>query len=410
MKKFSLKALGATLLAAGLVVAGVSAPAYAVAGVTMVTSPAPTFTASSASTAFKITVDNGGTAFVSDASPSATQLVVDVRGTGGVTGMWSPKSGCATSFTAATFAGCGILSITGTGIGSPEVKNDFGQLAIKGLGTATSVTIDFDSAAFQTAADGGTYNLKAQTGPVWNPTSYTLALTVAAAAPPQQATVTFNANGGTGSMSNQSFSFATTLSPIGFTKAGTTFSGWSTTCNGNVVYANRGLYSFSTSVTLYAKWADGSNACGGGGGSSATANLTINATTGQLVAGSTVAVAASGLQATVPYTVVVQSTPQTIGSGNATAGAVNTSVTLPSGLEAGWHSLTFTSTGSSGSALTSVTYFKVSASGTLLATASTIPAELASTGFDGLPYLATGGMLALAGVTIMLFARRRYGN
>lgn len=148
----------------------------------------------------------------------------------------------------------------------------------------------------------------------------------------------------------------------------------------------------------------------GGGGSSATATITLGASTGQLVSGSTVAIVASGLQATAPYEVVVRSTPQTIGNGNAVSGAVNTSVTLPAGLEAGWHSLTFSSTASDGSTVTSVAYFKVSASGTLLATSSTIPAELANTGFDALPFLATGGMLALAGATIMLFARRRYSN
>ena len=412
------KALGATLLAAGLVVAGVTAPAYAVAGITMVSNPVPTFDANSDAPAFEINIDNGGTAFQSDGSPDAVQITIEVRGTGSASGMWSPKSTCATSFTAYATANCGIVSISGSGIGSVVVKKDMTNLVIKGLSTATAINIQFGLGAFRTAADGGTFNLKATTGPGGNPTNYILPITVNSPPPPQQATVTFNANGGAGSMSNQSSSFATTLTPIGFTKVGTTFSGWATTCNGSVVYTNRGLYFFSTSVTLYAKWADGSNACGGGGGggggnTSATANLSLNATTGQLIAGSSVGVSASGLQSTAAYTVTVQSTPQTIGTGNAVSGSVSTNVTLPSGLEAGWHTLTFTSTASDGSAVSSKYYFKISASGTLLSTSSTIPAELANTGIDstnGIMFLLGGLSLALIGAEMIMIARRKRSN
>lgn len=227
-------------------------------------------------------------------------------------------------------------------------------------------------------------------------------------AAPAGSTVTFDGNGNTGgSMSNQVASSSTALTANAFTRTGYTFTGWNTLANGNgTPFADGATYNFLTSRTLYAQWTPS----GSGGGSSATASLTINASTGQLVAGSTVAVAASGLQATAPYTVVVQSTPQTIGSGNAVSGAVNTSVTLPAGLEAGWHTLTFSSTASDGSAVTSVAYFKVSASGTLLATASTLPAELAQTGFDGMPYLFGGLALATAGAALLLIARRKRSN
>ncbi|AXE54037.1 InlB B-repeat-containing protein [Aurantimicrobium sp. MWH-Uga1] len=412
MQKFSLKALSAAFLTLGLVVAGLAAPAHAAAGITMITNPVPTFDASTASPAFEVKIDNGGTAFVDDGSPSAGQITIEVRGTGSATGMWSLPSGCATSFTAFASSNCGILSITGTGIGTPVVKKDISQLVIKGLGTATSINIQFAASAYQVAASGGTYNFKAITGPGFMPVEYILPITVNSAPPPATYTVTFDSNGGTGTMSNQTNGGFGPLNNNTFVKSGTTFRGWSTTCNGSLVYANRAMYNFSANATLYAVWADGSNACGGGGGapSSASVNLTLNATTGQLVAGSTVAIAASGLQSTAAYSLVVQSTPQTIGSGNATAGAVNTSVTLPTGLEAGWHTLTFSSTAADGSAVTSVTYFKVSASGTLLATSSTIPAELAQTGFDAAPYLFGGLALALVGGALMLIARRKQSN
>lgn len=138
-----------------------------------------------------------------------------------------------------------------------------------------------------------------------------------------------------------------------------------------------------------------------------SASLTLNATTGQLVAGSTVAIVASGLQATAGYEVVLRSTPQTLTTGNAVSGSVNTSVTLPAGLEAGWHSLTFTSTAADGSALESKVYFKVSSTGALLSTSQTLPAELANTGFEAAPYLITGAVLLLAGALTVLYSRRR---
>lgn len=144
--------------------------------------------------------------------------------------------------------------------------------------------------------------------------------------------------------------------------------------------------------------------------SSSAAALTINASTGSAIAGSTVAIQASGLQSTASYTVTVQSTPQVIGSGNAVAGVVNSSVTIPAGLEAGWHTLTFTSTAADGSSVVSKVYFEVSATGTLVSSTTTIPAALANTGTDSKSgvYLGLGfvlaGLIALAGIQV---ARRR---
>jgi LPXTG-motif cell wall-anchored protein len=122
-----------------------------------------------------------------------------------------------------------------------------------------------------------------------------------------------------------------------------------------------------------------------------------------------VGIVASGLETTALYSVTVQSTPQllTPEGARATNGAVNTAVTLPSNLGAGWHTLTFLSTGSNGAEVKSVLYFEVSSTGTLLATSSTKPAALANTGFDGTPYLAGGLALAVVGGSLMLIARRK---
>jgi uncharacterized repeat protein (TIGR02543 family) len=68
--------------------------------------------------------------------------------------------------------------------------------------------------------------------------------------------VTFNANGGTGTMAVQSNSVLTLLKTNAFTRAGYTFIDWNTESNeSGKSYANGAAYSFATSTTLYAQWA-----------------------------------------------------------------------------------------------------------------------------------------------------------
>jgi hypothetical protein len=68
-------------------------------------------------------------------------------------------------------------------------------------------------------------------------------------------TVTFNANGGSGSMANQATNVATPLTVNSFTRAGFTFAGWNTAADGSgTAYANEASYPFTVSATLYAQW------------------------------------------------------------------------------------------------------------------------------------------------------------
>jgi uncharacterized repeat protein (TIGR02543 family) len=70
-----------------------------------------------------------------------------------------------------------------------------------------------------------------------------------------QTTVTFNANGGTGTMRNQSANIATALTANAFTRTHYTFSGWNTAANGSgTAYANGAVYPFTANATLYAQW------------------------------------------------------------------------------------------------------------------------------------------------------------
>ena len=69
--------------------------------------------------------------------------------------------------------------------------------------------------------------------------------------------VTFDANTGSGSMSDQSanYNISTALTSNAFTKTGYTFAGWNTVAvSGGVDYANGASYPFTTSGTLYAQW------------------------------------------------------------------------------------------------------------------------------------------------------------
>ena len=70
-------------------------------------------------------------------------------------------------------------------------------------------------------------------------------------------TITFNANGGSGTMSTQTIAEGTTdgLNANTFTYSGYSFSGWATSSTGSVVYTDKASYTMGTSdVTLYAKW------------------------------------------------------------------------------------------------------------------------------------------------------------
>jgi uncharacterized repeat protein (TIGR02543 family) len=406
MKKLSLKALGATLLTAGLVLAGVVAPAHAAATAAW-SGSAPTFAVGN-TPAMSITFTPTNTS----SSDTFRQVNITIKNSMGM-------AMALATLTSGTASGCKLTSLAGTHVepqGSPTVGCDrvngngalpsYNRIAVSNIGQGSATA--YGAFTLQVPA-GLAVGLQAGNYTVWVATSNDntivesaeIAFTIGAAN-----LAVLQANGGSGTpMSSVSASGGyATLPANTYTKSGFTFAGWraGSPTSGPISQPGDSV-AVSGTVNFYAQWSSGS----GGGNSPAAASLTLGATTGGVVAGSTVAITASGLQSTAAYTVVVQSTPQTIGSGNAVGGAVNSSVTIPAGLEAGWHTLTFTSTAADGSAVESKVYFQVSASGTLLATTSTIPAALANTGFDGVPYLASGVLLALAGAVLLLIARRR---
>jgi hypothetical protein len=142
-----------------------------------------------------------------------------------------------------------------------------------------------------------------------------------------------------------------------------------------------------------------------------SSDIHLNFGLGDQVGGGTADVMGTGLKAGSAFSIVVQSAPQTIGSG--TIGAdllLDSTVTLPTGLEAGWHSITLNGTFFDGTALTNRLWIKVGTDGTLLEISTTAPAaepDLAATGADAAGGVALALALLLLGGLVTLLWRRR---
>lgn len=68
-------------------------------------------------------------------------------------------------------------------------------------------------------------------------------------------TVTFDANGGEGTMANQVASAATALTVNSFTRSGYSFTGWNTLANGTgTAFADAASFAFTADQTLFAQW------------------------------------------------------------------------------------------------------------------------------------------------------------
>jgi len=135
-----------------------------------------------------------------------------------------------------------------------------------------------------------------------------------------------------------------------------------------------------------------------------------------------VAVKGVGLQAKSAYELIVESTPTSIASGSASStGTFTDTGVIPTGLEAGRHTITLSATGVDGSAITRVAYFTIDSAGVvtyvsdtdaepLSETTGAVPlsetAVLASTGFEGASLGFAALLLFLTGAGLTLRRRR----
>jgi len=270
-------------------------------------SPTPTFSVSMAQ------ADPGGTA---TGSVDVRTMTVDASYTGFSSGVWSVNT---TNFPQCTIgsgrtaAQCGLtVEVGGTDVSTaitvtvaaPTDRRQF-VIAFPAAGTAgydrgwsavgTVFKVTFANGLWNTAAAGGPgiemtlRGLSCTTGPCG-----TGSATTGWAGPANveygsrvlsvNSTVTFDANGGAGSMTPQSSKFSGALTANSFTRSGYTFGGWATSQSaasaGTVAYADAASYNFTSggTRTLYAIWTPTGG--GSGGGSSNTPSSATLATTG----------------------------------------------------------------------------------------------------------------------------------
>jgi uncharacterized repeat protein (TIGR02543 family) len=259
------------------------------------------------------------------------------------------------------------------------------------LGAAPSLA-GYGFAGWYTAASGGTRAGSA--GASYSPGG-TSAVELHAQWTALSRTVTFNANGGTGTMTAQTSGSAAVLTTNTIARTGYGFTGWNTAANGSgTAYAVDATYPFTSSETLYAQWRALPAA--------PVAAVDIQVPVGSAIANAPVALDIDGLKDQTGYVVTVFSTPQIVDQGTIWSGRLNTTVRIPSNLEAGWHRLVIEGTAADGTPWTEENYFKVSPGGILLATSEVIPAELAMTGSNSVPVFYGAGALIILGFVFLL--------
>ncbi|MGI6740204.1 MAG: MBG domain-containing protein [Brevefilum sp.] len=132
--------------------------------------------------------------------------------------------------------------------------NDHSVYFVTGENTSTGYVAKWVN--IQPGSDGS-FKVRAQPQDPENPRSYAFGafmLQEEVSVIPTH-TVTFNANGGTGTMDVQTANVPTKLIKNTFTRTGYTFSGWNTAANGSgTAYADEVEYSFAADITLYAQW------------------------------------------------------------------------------------------------------------------------------------------------------------
>lgn len=284
-----------------------SPPIYSSSGVQSAASNTVTFTPGSKKISFDA---NGGTGTIADlyAYSSTTLPSNSFTKAQHVFSVWNTSASCTSSGTfvnnGANFTPTADTTLYACWVGALEISTslngvstdsvDFGTVAAGTVQTATlhlrnvgaigSRMLYFSNGGLSTGQNlnvenGATCNLSGGqlapgatcTYPVtWSPTS-TQTLYPNSAVLSIQATsmytvhfagqaisnrvVTFNANGGSGSMGNQVGITSAVLSANTMSNSGYTFAGWNTQANGSgSSYADGASYPFSSSTTLYAQW------------------------------------------------------------------------------------------------------------------------------------------------------------
>ncbi|MGH9919126.1 MAG: InlB B-repeat-containing protein, partial [Nitrososphaerales archaeon] len=159
----------------------------------------------------------------------------------------SPTAGTVSSASSGTFS-----------VGPLTVENNSGAVTFVTTKSSSSLTVSTKGLISSTGTlSAGSYSVSGTDSDAsGNSGTWIYTLTVTAA--PITTTVTFEANGGTGTMVPETESAPTALSLNGFSRPHHTFIDWNTSANGSgVSYANGAQYSFAVSTKLYAQWTVG---------------------------------------------------------------------------------------------------------------------------------------------------------
>ena len=193
---------------------------------------------------------SGGTPNATDGTGLAYGPSCTLGGGGGGTSVGGAE-GVLTGSCPADFTN-GSAGVLGSGADSPNEFASGGGGGYYGGGSGSGGTSGNGapggggSSYVDPAAVGTTYSVKSDA----NQSDGALTITY-----DDPETVTFDANGGSGSMAAQIANESTALPGNAFTRSGYAFSGWNTAADGTgTSYADRGQFPFAAPATLYAQW------------------------------------------------------------------------------------------------------------------------------------------------------------
>lgn len=128
----------------------------------------------------------------------------------------------------------------------PSSVSANGSVNLSDGGDLSKAGVDITGWSTQSGGGGSKYPLSSAFTPVKDVTLFAVYATI---------TVTFDANGGSGTMAAQQNSGPTALNPNTFERDNYTFSGWNTASDGSgASFANRATFPFLVDDTLYAQW------------------------------------------------------------------------------------------------------------------------------------------------------------
>jgi uncharacterized repeat protein (TIGR02543 family) len=171
-------------------------------------------------------------------------------------GAWSYTPGAPTGLIASSVAGGVVLSWSAPSGASPSGYTIWRGTS-SGQETTAVGTVSAPATAFTDSSTtaGSTYYYEVQANDAAGVGPFSSQVTAKGGSGTSY-TVTFNANGGSGTMAAETDNVPTALSLNAFTRSGYTFTGWNTTATGTgSAYGDGATYPFTQSATLYAQWA-----------------------------------------------------------------------------------------------------------------------------------------------------------